>query len=67
MESANGTGIGRAGFLDSVSNGYLRYVIKHGKSSTPMRPFAAGSKVAVANLSDSQIEDVIAFLRAGAW
>jgi mono/diheme cytochrome c family protein len=67
MESANGTGIGRAAFLASVSNGFLRYLVKHGKTNTPMRPFAADSKVAVANLSDQQIDDVIAYLRENAW
>ncbi len=67
QESASGTAIGRTAFLDEVSNGYLRYLIKHGKSDTQMRPFAASSKVAVANLSDHQIDDVIAFLRSQAW
>lgn len=66
-ESANGTGIGRAGFLKTASNGYLRYIVRHGKSQTGMRPFAEGSKVAVANLTDQQIEDVIAYLREHAW
>jgi cytochrome c oxidase cbb3-type subunit 3 len=67
QETANGTGIGRKAFLDSVSNGYLRYIIKHGKSGTKMRPFDESSKVAVANLNDDQIEDVIAYLRTNAW
>ena len=67
QESANGTGIGRTSFLSTVSDGYLRYVIKHGKSGTPMRGFAAHSKVAVANLTDRQIDGVIAYLRTNAW
>jgi hypothetical protein len=67
MESANGTGIGRKSFLNSVSNGFIRYLTNHGKSHTPMRPFAYDSKVAVANLTGQQIEDVIAFLRSSAW
>ena len=67
QETANGTGIGRAAFLDTVSNGFLRYIIKHGKSGTQMRPFAKESKVAVANLTDQQIEDVIAHLRSQSW
>lgn len=66
QESSSGTGIGRHGFLDVASNGYLRYVIKHGKSGTQMKPFS-GAKVSVANLSDQEIEDVIAFLRKNAW
>lgn len=67
QETANGTGIGRRAFLSSVSNGYLRYIIKHGKSGTKMRPFADKSAVAVANLNDQQIEDVIAYMRTNAW
>ena len=67
LESANGTGIGRSAFLSEVSNGYLRYLIQNGKSGTPMRPFSEKSRVAVANLSDRQIADVIAHLRASAW
>ncbi len=67
METANGTGIGRSGFLDNASNGYLRYMIKHGKDQTAMRPFAIGAKTAVANLTDAEIENVIAYLRANAW
>jgi cytochrome c oxidase subunit 2 len=67
QETANGTGIGRAAFLDSVSNGFLRYIIKHGKSGTPMRPFDKNSKVAVANLTDQQVDDVIAHLRSQSW
>jgi len=67
METANGTGIGRAGFLAQVSNGYLRHIIKNGKSQTKMRPFSEGSKVAVANLTEDQIEDVIFYLRRTGW
>ncbi len=67
QETANGTGIGRAAFLDSVSNGFLRYIIKHGKSGTQMRPFSKNSKVAVANLTDQQIDDVITHLRSQSW
>ncbi len=67
QETANGTGIGRTAFLDSVSNGFLRYIIKHGKSGTQMRSFAKDSKVAVANLTDQQGDDVIAHLRSQSW
>ncbi len=67
QETANGTGIGRRAFLDSVSNGFLRYLIRNGKDQTKMRPFASGSKVAVANLNDQQIDDVIVYLRTKAW
>ena len=67
QETANGTGIGRSVFLDSVTNGYLRYIIRHGKSNTMMRGFGTDDPVAVANLSDEDIENVIAYLREHAW
>ncbi|MCA9538074.1 MAG: c-type cytochrome [Myxococcales bacterium] len=67
QESGSGTGIGRRAFLSTVTDGYLRYVIKHGKSQTAMRPFAEGAKTAVANLSSDEIENVIAYLRHKAW
>jgi len=67
MESSSGTGIGRKVFLDEVSNGYLRYIIKNGKSQTQMKSFREGAPAAVANLTDKQIEDVIAYMRANAW
>ena len=67
QETANGTGIGRKAFLDSASNGFLRYIVSKGKSQTKMRGFAARNITAVANLSDQEIEDTIAYLRASAW
>lgn len=67
QETSNGTGIGRSAFLADVSNGYLRYIIEHGKSNTPMRPFGRPEATAVANLTSEDIENVIAHLRASAW
>lgn len=67
QETANGTGIGRKAFMSTVSNGYLRYIIKNGKSQTKMKGFREGSRVAVANLTDQQIDDVITYLRLNAW
>jgi cbb3-type cytochrome c oxidase subunit III len=67
QESGSGTGIGRAVFLDTATNGFLRYIIRHGKDLTQMRAFAGKSPVAVANLTDAEIENVIAYLRAKAW
>ena len=32
-----------------------------------MLPFSKKSRIAVANLTDAEIEDVIAYLRAKAW
>jgi cytochrome c oxidase cbb3-type subunit 3 len=67
MESSSGTGIGRKAFLDAASDGYLRYIIRNGKDLTKMKPFKEDAPTAVADLSDQQIEDVIAYLRANAW
>jgi len=67
QETANGTGIGRKAFLDSASNGFIRYIVSYGKSQTKMRGFALKNITAVANLSDQEIEDTIAYLRANAW
>ncbi len=67
QETANGTGIGRKGFLDSASNGFIRYIVSYGKSQTKMRGFAAKNITAVANLSKQEIDDTIAYLRANAW
>ena len=67
QETANGTGIGRKAFLDSASNGFIRYIVSHGKSQTKMRGFASQNITAVANLSDQEIDDTIAYLRANAW
>ncbi|MCB9594398.1 MAG: c-type cytochrome [Sandaracinaceae bacterium] len=67
QETSNGTGIGRSAFLADVSNGYLRYIVEHGKSNTPMRPFGRPEATAVANLTDQDVENVIAHLRASAW
>jgi len=66
-ETANGTGIGRKAFLDEASNGFIRHIVKEGKSQTVMRPFAEGSATAVANLTDQEVDDVIAYLRENAW
>ncbi len=67
QESSSGTGIGRSAFLDTVSNGYMRHLVKHGKSNTQMRPFDSKAPTAVANLSDTEIDNVITYLRSRAW
>lgn len=66
QETANGTGIGRAAFLDSVSNGYMRFVASHGKTQTQMKGFS-GAKTSVASLDPDEIDDVIGYLRSNAW
>ena len=67
QETANGTGIGRLGFLGDASNGFLRHIIINGKTDTAMRAFGRPDPAAVANLTNDQIENVIAHLRASAW
>ena len=67
QEAAPGTGIALKGFLSAASNGFLRYVIANGKSQTPMRAFDDDARMAVADLSDKEIEHVIAFMRHNAW
>lgn len=56
-----GTAIGKAGFLDHVSDGFIRTTVKEGRSNTRMLPFFGPA--ALANLSDNEIDDVIAYLR----
>jgi cbb3-type cytochrome c oxidase subunit III len=67
QETANGTGIGRSAFLESASNGFIRYIVSHGKTQTKMRGFSKKNVTAIANLSNQEIEDTIAYLRANAW
>lgn len=66
-ESGSGTGIGRTDFLNVASDGFLRAVVKEGKDNTPMRSFSTDSPVAVADLTDEEIDSVIQYLRANAW
>ncbi len=56
-----GTAIGKAGFLNKVSDGFIRETIKHGRSNTRMLGFSDAS--GLANLSDQEIDDVIAYMR----
>lgn len=66
-ESGSGTGIGRSDFLNVSSDGFLRAVITEGKDNTQMRSFSTDSPVAVADLTDEEIDAVIQYLRANAW
>jgi len=67
QESGSGTGIGRKGFLDQVSDAELRGFITYGKDKTAMRPFSETSPMALANLSETEIDSIIQYLRAKAW
>lgn len=57
-----GPAIGKSGFLNKVSDGFIRETIKNGRSNTRMRGFSGPA--GLANLRDSEVEDVIAFLRS---
>jgi mono/diheme cytochrome c family protein len=56
-----GTAIGRSGFLDRVSDGYIRTTIKEGRSNTRMLGFKGPASMA--NLSDQEIDDIIVYIR----
>ena len=57
-----GTAIGLPGFLDKVSDGFIRETIKNGRSNTRMLGFRGPT--ALANLSDQEIDDIIVYLRS---
>lgn len=61
--SAGGTGtaIGKAGFLNQASDGFIRTTIKEGRSNTRMRSFQGPA--GLANLSNEEIDNIIAYLR----
>lgn len=56
-----GTAIGLKGFLDVASDGFIRTTIKEGRSNTRMLGFQGAS--GLANLTDQEIDDIIAYLR----
>ncbi len=56
-----GTAIGLPGFLDKVSDGFIRETIKKGRSNTRMLAFRGPA--GLANLSDQEIDDIIVYLR----
>ena len=64
---SSGSGIGGRGVLDVVSDGYLRYIVREGKTLTAMRPYRFGSAMTIADLTDQEIDDIIVYLRANAW
>lgn len=56
-----GTAIGKRGFLDKVSDGFIRTTIKEGRSNTRMLPFQGPESLA--DLSNKEIDDIIAYMR----
>lgn len=61
-EGATGPQLNNAGFLALATDVMLREWISNGKDGTEMRAFRKGGQ-GVAELSDRQIEDLIAYLR----
>ncbi len=61
LSGSTGTAIGNKNFLKVVSDGFLRETIKHGRSNTRMLSFSGPT--GLANLSDGEIEDIIAYIR----
>jgi len=61
MDGGTGTAIGKAGFLDKASDGFIRTTIKRGRSNTRMLGFQGAS--GLASLSDREIDDIIAYMR----
>lgn len=57
-----GTAIGKKGFLNKASDGFIRTTIKLGRSNTRMLGFQGAS--GIANLSDREIDDIIVYLRS---
>lgn len=60
-EGGPGPAIGNAGFLAVASDDYIFQTIKHGRVGTAMRPFSGAR--GLANLSDGEIGDIVAYLR----
>lgn len=61
QSGGTGTAIGKKGFLDIVSDGFLRETIRNGRSNTRMLGFQGAD--GLANLTDREIDDIIAYLR----
>ena len=59
-----GTSITGRMFLAQVSDGFLRHLIKNGKSGTAMQPFKGSSPLPELNLRDEDVEHVVAWMRA---
>lgn len=56
-----GTAIGKAAFLDKATDGFIRETIKMGRSNTRMIGYSGPE--GMANLSDGDVNDIIAYLR----
>ena len=61
IAGGTGTAIGKEGFLNYVSDGFIRETIKTGRSNTRMIGYSGPESMAA--LSDNEIDDIIAYLR----
>ncbi|MDE0283414.1 MAG: c-type cytochrome [Gammaproteobacteria bacterium] len=61
IAGGTGTAIGKAGFLNMASDGFIRNTIKYGRSNTRMLGFSGPA--GLANLTDQEIDDIIVYLR----
>ena len=61
LAGGSGTAIGKAGFLDKVSDGYIRETIKRGRSNTRMLAFQGPA--GLSNMTDTEIDDIISYMR----
>ncbi len=61
-EGGTGPQLNNPVFLKSASDAMLREWIRYGKMGTPMLPFLKG-KQGMVDLSESQVEDVVTYLR----
>ena len=53
--------IGKPGFLNKASDGFIRETIKLGRSNTRMLPFQGAE--GLSNMSDQEIDDIITYMR----
>jgi cytochrome c oxidase cbb3-type subunit 3 len=61
IAGGTGTAIGKPGFLNKASDGFIRTTVKYGRSNTRMLGFSGAS--GLANLSDKEIDDIIVYMR----
>lgn len=61
IAGGTGTAIGKTGFLNKASDGFIRSTVKFGRSNTRMRGFSGAG--GIANLTDKEIDDIIAYMR----
>ncbi len=61
LAGGSAPGIGNPGFQKLVSDGYIREMVRKGRSNTRMRGFTGSD--GLANLTAQEIDDIISYLR----